>query len=328
MNVGPQITSQTGATKSGSPLALSRAPASDLLPWCYWWSIAEGQLPPGMRIDCGRVVDHPCITIIYHDAWTAGTAEGEQVWHPGPHGCALYFGPQSKMMPLGISGKYVAITVHFNPGAAPLLGFPSNAEMVNRIVDLDEHFGRDVPLGSLVDLSASHEKWLAALEDGFLRPLVEAAGRKAPDALSLEFEQQCLANPEISVEDFAEGRDVSKRTIERLIKQTFGLTPKQALRRARVLDMGAALLDVARPEDRPEIELRYFDQSHRVKEVKAFFGMVPTDLQRGRHPFLRLALEVRQRRRLDALNRLKPDEIGPWRDPNAEPRSGGQGVAA
>ncbi|KLI64829.1 helix-turn-helix domain-containing protein [Aurantiacibacter marinus] len=321
MNKGPLIKSQTGATRGGSPLALSRAPASDLLPWAYWWSIAEGQLPDGMQIDCGRVVDHPCMTIIYHDAWTAGSADGSQVWEPGEHGRALYFGPQTRCMPLSITGKYVAITLHFNAGAANLLGFPNNCEMLDRVIDIDELFGHETPLGAIVPLDQDYEVWLSTLEDRFLRPLVEAANHKLPDPIAVDFERQCLSDPKITVEEFAAGHAVSKRTIERIIKQTFGVTPKQALRRARVLDMGAALLEVARPEDRPEIELRYFDQSHRVKEVRSFFDMSPTQLQNGAHPFVRLSLEVRQRRRLDALNRLRPDEIGPWRDPNAEPRS-------
>lgn len=322
MNSGPRIRSQTGATRSGEPLAVSRAPAADLLPWCYWWSIAAGELPQGMRIECNRVVDHSCITIIFHDAWTAGTADGVQVWEPGPSGKALYFGPQSRCMPLGIEGRYVAITMHFNPGAAILLGFPDNGSVLDRIIDIDEYFGRKVPLGKIVPLCNDHETWLAVLEDEFVRPLVASAKGKLPDPITVDFERQCLSDPDISVEHFAEGHEVSKRTIERIIKRDYGLTPKQALRRARALDMGAALLDVARPEDQPEIELRYFDQSHRTKEVRAFFGMAPSQLKKGAHPFLRLALEVRQRRRLDALNRLLPDELGPWRDPDSEPRSG------
>ena len=321
MSEGPLIKSQTGATRGGSPLALSRAPASDLLPWGYWWSVAEGELPAGMQIDCGRVVDHPCMTIIYHDAWTSGTADGVKTWEPGEHGRALYFGPQTKCMPLSITGKYVAITLHFNAGAAHLLGFPENKEMLDRVIDIDELFGRKIPLGAIVPLDHDYEDWISALENRFLRPLVEAAGYERPDPIATEFEQQCLSNPEITVEEFAAGHSVSKRTIERIIKHTYGVTPKQALRRARVLDMGAALLDVARPEDKPEIELRYFDQSHRVKEVRSFFGIPPSQLKKGPHPFVRLSLEVRQRRRLDALNRLESDEIGPWRDPNAEPRS-------
>ncbi|WP_271078952.1 helix-turn-helix transcriptional regulator [Aurantiacibacter sp. MUD61] len=322
MNKGPQISSQTGATKSGAPLAMSRAPAEYLRPWLYWWSISEGELPPGVRVNCGRTVDHPCITFIYHDAWTAGTADGEQVWDPGEHGKALYFGPQMRRMPLSIAGKYTAIALHFNVGAAQLLGFPPPSETIDRIIDLDEYFERDVPLAKLVPLSNDYETWLAVLEQDFLRPLVAQNGGERPDAISRAFETACLAEPQITVEEFSSRQSVSKRTVERCIKQSFGITPKQALRRARALDMAAALLGVARPEDQPEIEDRYFDQSHQIKEVRAFFGMSPTELKNGMHPFLRLALEVRQRRRLDALNRLGPEELGPWRDADSEPRSG------
>lgn len=322
MNRGPHISSHTGATRSGSPLALSRAPAENLRTWFYWWSISDGELPEGVRVNCGRTVDHPCITWIFHDAWTAGTADGVQVWDPGEHGKALYFGPQTRRMPLSISGKYTAIALHFNAGAADLLGFPSPVDSVNRIIDLDEYFERDVPLGKLVPINNGFETWLAVLEDHFLMPLVAKSEGKKPDKITTAFEAACLAEPDITVEQFSQRQGVSKRTVERCIKQSFGITPKQALRRARALDMGAALLGVARPEDRPEIEDRYFDQSHQIKEVRAFFDMLPTELKNGPHPFLRLALEVRQRRRLDALNRLDSDELGPWRDPDSEPRSG------
>lgn len=319
MKIGSQIRSQTGATRGGAPLALSRVPAKDLQPWCYWWSIAAGELPDGMRMKCGRVHDHPCITIIYHDAWTAGTEDGVELWDPGTHGKALYFGPQTRRMPLEISGKYLAVTVHFNAGTATMLGFPNNTDILNRIVDIDVLFNRDTPLAQIVPREKAYKDWVKALEDGFLRPLVEAAGWQKPDPLAILFEQQCLADPQVSVEEFAEGQNVSKRTIERIVKQAFGVTPKQALRRARALDMGAALLGVTRPEDSAEIELRYFDQSHRVKEIRAFFGMSPSELKNGANPFLRLSLEVRQHRRLEALHRLKPDEPGPWRDPDKEP---------
>lgn len=322
MNEGPHITSQTGATRSGAPLALSRAPAADLRPWCYWWSVSEGALPPGVRIQCGRVIDQPCITFIYHDAWTADTDDGVQLWEPGRHGKALFFGPQTRRMPLAIAGRYTAVTLHFYAGAAQLLGFPEPAATVNRIVDLDQWFARKTPLARLVPLGNGYETWLAVLEQEFLRPLVRQCGGQRPDPVTTDFETACLTRPDMTVEQFAAHQAVSKRTIERLIKASFGITPKQALRRARALDMGAALLGVARPEDQVEIEDRYFDQSHRIKEVRAFYGMSPGELQHGAHPFLRLGLETRQRRRLDALNRLRPDELGPWRDPDSEPRSG------
>ena len=89
--------------------------------------------------------------------------------------------------------------------------------------------------------------------------------------------------------------------------------------------MGAALLEVARPEELPEIEERYFDQSHRIRELRKFYGMVPSDLKNRPCPLLRLGLEVRQRRRLDALEALRAQDPAPWRDPASEPRVGDGG---
>ena len=82
------------------------------------------------------------------------------------------------------------------------------------------------------------------------------------------------------------------------------------------------LLGVTRPEDAPEMEDRYFDKSHRVKELKAVFGVSPGQLKGAQHPILQLSLEVRQQRRLDALELLAPDAKRPWRDPDSEPRDG------
>ena len=319
MTQGPRISSQTGATRSGSPLALSRAPAPDLRPWFFWCTTAEAQIADGVTVNCGRIVEHPSITVLFHDPWVATTADGDKVLDPGALGRAFYFGPHTKRMPLRISGRYIVISLLFNAGAAQALGFPDPAETLDRVIDVDEYFGRDVPVASLVPRDQPHEQWAQALERDFMRPLVQAKGVKPPPAIAADFQTACLANPEITVEEYACSQSVSKRTVERVVKKAFGVSPKKALRRARALDMGAALLDVARPEDLPEIEDRYFDQSHRIKEVKEIFGISPSALMNTPHPILRLSLEVRQRMRLEALNRFRPGELGPWRDPNKEP---------
>lgn len=317
MSEGPRITSQTGATRSGSPLALSRTPSADLRPWFFWFVIAEAEITEGVRVECGRIIEHPSITFLYHDPWTATTADGEKILDPGPNGKAFFFGPHTRHMPLSISGKYKVISLLFNAGAAQLLGFPDPADMINRVIDLDEYFDRDEPLGKIVPWEEDYEAWASAVENEFMRPLIKGAETPAP--LVSVFQNTCLANPEITVEHFASQQSVSKRTVERVIKKAFGITPKQALRQARALDMGAALLGVARPEDLPEIEDRYFDQSHRIKEVKAIFGKSPSELRKEPHPVLRLSLEVRQKMRLEALHQLRPGELGPWRDPDSEP---------
>ena len=284
--------------------------------------MAEAEIAEGVCVDCGRFVEHPSITVLYHDKWIATTADGEMVLDPGAEGKAFYFGPHTKRMRLQISGRYIVISLMFNAGAAQLLGFPEPAEFLNRVLDVDEYFGRSVPVASLVPRHEPPEQWAQAMESGFMRPLIEQSGAKPPHAIAADFQNACLANPEITVEEFACSQAVSKRTVERVVKSAFGITPKRALRQARALDMAAALLDVARPEDLPEIEDRYFDQSHRIKEVKELFRKSPSELQNGLHPILRLSLEVRQKMRLEALKRLRPGELGPWRDPDSEPRSG------
>ncbi|GGD62636.1 helix-turn-helix domain-containing protein [Erythrobacter arachoides] len=300
-------------------MALSRAPAPDLQPWFYWITVAEADIAPGVRIDCGRIIEHPSITILFHDAWTATDAEGTKVLDPGPHGKAFYFGPHTRCMPLSIAGKWIVISILFQAGAAQLLGLPDPADTLDRVYDLDELLGGEAPVASLVPREAGYDEWAEAIEERFLRPLIQAKGVVKPARLVADFQKACLTNPEMTVEQFARRQDVSKRTVERVIKKAFGVSPKQALRRARAQDFGAALLGVARPEDAPEIEDRYFDQSHRIKEMRAIFGVSPGELRKRPHPVLALSLEVRQRRRLEVLHALEPGELGPWRDPASEP---------
>ena len=315
MNGAARIESRTGATRAGAPLAVSRAPAEDLRPWFYWMSIAEGTIPPGERVRCGRFSDHASIMIIYGDPWTLHTADGTQTWDPGPDGRALYFGPHSYRMPVQIAGRYTVIKLQFHAGASSVLDLPDQSSIKDRVIDCDELFGRNI--AALVDPRDDFEQRLRALEQHFMRPLV--AGAQGIDPLVTDFETQSFMNPDFAISEFALRHGVSKRTVERNIRRGFGMTPKQALRRARVMDAGAALLGVARTEDDDDIALRYFDQSHLIREVRAFFGMSPGELKGGAHPFLRIAIEARQRRRLDVLNKLGPFEPGPWRNPEAEP---------
>ena len=322
MTGGMRIVSLTGATLAGEPLALSCAPCEELRPWFNWFTIAEAEIAEGHRIDCGRAIEHPSIIFLFHDPWIAGTADGDMVLDPGETGKAYYFGPQTRRMPLSIAGRYVVVSLWLNAGAAALLGLPCPTQTLDRIVDLEGHLGTDEPLTTIFPVEKDAKLWQAALEEQFLRPLTGDATAEAPSPLVCDFENACLAEPHITVEEFAARQGVSKRTVERAIKKAFGITPKQALRRGRALDMAAALLGVTRPEDAPEMEDRYFDQSHRAKELKAVFGVSPGQLQGAHHPILQLSLEVRQQRRLDALELLAPDAERPLRDPKSEPRGG------
>src|SRR3546814_11208346 len=98
------------------------------------------------------------------------------------------------------------------------------------------------------------------------------------------------------------------------------MPPKQVLRRARALDMASHLRGVADLDEGEEMALRYYDESHLIHEFTALFGMSPRQFVKRPQPILTLALESRQARRLEALNRLAPGQTRPWAEarPTAE----------
>jgi AraC-like DNA-binding protein len=74
-------------------------------------------------------------------------------------------------------------------------------------------------------------------------------------------------------------------------------------------------------EEEQELRLRYFDQSHLIREMRHYFEMTPGQLKNSPSPLLRITMEIRQSRRVEALARIGADQPRPWRDPGAEPRS-------
>jgi AraC-like DNA-binding protein len=134
--------------------------------------------------------------------------------------------------------------------------------------------------------------------------------------LSRRFEEASFADPNQSITDFADQNGVTARTLQRVIKRDFGLTPKQVMRRARTLDLATKLCGVADENEEEDIYLRFFDQSHQIREFIAFFGMTPRQFLTDRQALLTLSLEIRQARRLELLDRVAPDAVRPWmRDP-------------
>ena len=68
---------------------------------------------------------------------------------------------------------------------------------------------------------------------------------------------------------------MSPRTLSRYCARVFGFAPKHLLRRQRFLD---TLGQVRTQPDAKFIELldeRYFDQSHFIRDFRAFMGMTP-----------------------------------------------------
>lgn len=296
-----------GVSRDGQPLSYNRAPAPDLAPWVARLYATVVDLPPGHRLECGLFNDVATIRIQLRGEWTAQTAEG-----PRAHGrAALFFGPQARRMPVTVEGSFISIGVALRPGSGYAVRGVDAADYVDRLLLCDELSLPGEAALDRLDEGADPETWLQQLEH-VIRMVVNEPGVVRPDPLSARFEALAFSDPTASVADFARDSGVTLRQLERIVRRDFGLPPKQVLRRARALDMGSYLRGVADREEGEEMALRYYDQSHLIREFTDLFGMSPSQFVARPQPILTLALESRQARRLELIERLRPGARRPW----------------
>jgi AraC-like DNA-binding protein len=232
-----------------------------------------------------------------------GVVEGERV--------ALYFGPHTRLMPVTVTGSFVSVGISLRPGSGHALRRAKTADYLDRIVPCEELGLPGEAALSMLEQVDDPETWLQMLE-GVIRRIVEAAGGETPDPITQRFESLSLANPTASVAQFARECDIDQRRLERIVRRDFGMAPKQMLRRARALDMASHLRGVADDAEAEALALRYYDQSHLIREFTELFGMSPRQFVASPQPILTLALESRQARRLEMIERLAPGAVRPW----------------
>lgn len=298
---------QSGVSRDGMPLSINRAPAEDLRPWIARLVAAKIETGPGSLIRCGMCNDLVYERIVLHGDWTASSLDGTGHYRDEP----LLFGPHSRYMPLSCSGPVIAIGVGLRPGALPSLAGRAVEPIVNRIERGDPLVLIRRNLFAEYPPEGEPEQWLEQLEDALRRTIAER-NPAPPDPISTAFELASFADPNLALLDFSEEQGISLRKLERVVKRDFGLTPKQVLRRARALDIAAQLCGVADEAEAEQLMLRFFDQSHLIREFTAFFGTTPSAFRAATHPLMTINVETRQARRLEELNRLRPGQQRPW----------------
>jgi AraC-like DNA-binding protein len=299
-----------GVTRDGQPLSYNRAPAADLAPWIARLYVAAVDAPPDHRLDCGLFNDLPCVRIQLAGQWEVHTCDG-----PRQYGStALFAGPQSKRMPISVTGSFVSVGFALRPGSCHVFDGIKMSDHVDRVTETGDFGTTGRAFIEALPEGGSPEELLQALE-GVLRRKADEMGRPQIDPITARFEALTLSDPTTSVSDFAREIGIEQRRLERLIRRDFGLAPKQVLRRARALDMASHLRGVADQAEGDELALRYYDQSHLIREFSELFGMSPRQFVAKPQPIMTLGLESRQARRLEAIERLAPGETRPWQAP-------------
>lgn len=301
------IASESRLTRDGQPISYNRAPAPDLSPWVARFYVTKVAAPDDHVVSCGLFNDAAFLRVQLAGKWHAETLRGPLDYARK----ALFFGPHSRRMPITVTGGFVSVGVALRPGACHALKGPNICEHVDCIVPIDEVGGSEEAIFDAFDPDAGPEEWVGAMEE-HVRQLVERRGARRPDPVSAAFEAQAFADPGIEVARFAATTGIDQRRLQRIVRRDFGMPPKQVLRRARALDMASHLRGVADRDEADVLALRYYDQSHLIREFTALFGMSPSQFVSTPQPLMTAALETRQARRLEMIDRIAPGEIRPW----------------
>ncbi|WFL78802.1 helix-turn-helix domain-containing protein [Altererythrobacter arenosus] len=307
------LRSAYGHARNGDPLSINRAPASDIAPWVARIYATDIDADPNNVVRCGILSDTPILRVIFRGEWTAETIYGKGRYKR----TAVFAGPQTKVMPVTVRGPFAVLGVALRPGAVDALNGPPIAETLDRVIYYDDvygdqEWGRSKTLIKWFDPAGPPERWLA-VADKLMRQLIALHGGHRPDPIIGAFDRAAFENPNFSVRDFCDEHGIGQRRLERLIKRAYGQTPKKVLRRARALDIAADLRGVADHAEAEVMALRYYDQSHMIREFSHFFGMTPKQFARSPAPLMTLTLEARQQRRLEVLGRNHPGTLPPWR---------------
>ncbi|WP_232332839.1 helix-turn-helix domain-containing protein [Novosphingobium aquimarinum] len=293
-------------TRDGQPISYNRAPAPDLAPWIARLYVTKVDLGDEV-ISCGLLTDCAAVRIKLSGTWQAETAGGPRRFSQA----VLFFGPQTHRMPVQVRDGFVSLGFMIRPGAFSAFRGQKVAEYLNKISPITELSNRDLSPADIFTDDLSPEEWLLTIEDAIRKRLADRVDAQTHPATAC-FEAIAMTDPSVSIVEAAERCGVDRRQLERIVRRDFGMSPKQVLRRARALDMASHLRGVADGSEGDEIALRYYDDSHRIREFSQFFGMSPRQFVERPQLLMTLALELRQAGRLEMLKRIEPGKARPW----------------
>jgi AraC-like DNA-binding protein len=210
-----------------------------------------------------------------------------------PSPSATLFGPTGKSARITGSARARLFGIGLLPlGWAQLIQAPAKL-FANRMVPLSELWGDTAErLRQALQHDADDSERVRRLDAMLLGLLADAP----PPEPHLAPIHRALASGDIAtVSAFAAEVGVTERTLERLCPKLFGFAPKPLLRRQRFL---RSLDRVVHNPDRTLTELleeSYADQSHFVREFRAFMGLSPTAYFAEPRTMMRLAAAERER---------------------------------
>ncbi|AUX46556.1 uncharacterized protein SOCE26_080620 [Sorangium cellulosum] len=196
-----------------------------------------------------------------------------RVLEEGRRGDVTVAGPRTRALFKNTTGVAWAVVLQFKPGwSAPLLGVAANA-LTDRIVPLEDIWGRSG--GDLcLDLLAARS--LPEVLDRLSRAIAlrthqasePASARLARQAVRL------LEGDEVRVESVAERLGVTARHLRRAFTESVGIGPKDFARTVR-LQRAVRMAATSKDWGRIAADAGYYDQAHLIADFRELVGLTP-----------------------------------------------------
>ncbi|RTE09102.1 helix-turn-helix domain-containing protein [Paenibacillus whitsoniae] len=236
---------------------LSRhAPSEDLAFFIrhYWlvsWDLT-GQAPYTQH-----VIPNPCVNLVVEPGKSA-------IYGPGREKFGQY-----------LEGKGWVFGVKFKPGGFyPFVKQPVST-VLERPIGIDEVFPFDVRELEREIWAATDTEAQIAIVEQMIREKLPAKDDQV--ALVNEMVERIGEDHEITkVEMLCERYGIHIRSLQRLFDQYVGVSPKWAIRIARI-QHAAETVDLSRAHDwsKLSMDLGYHDQAHFIKDFKSIVGQTP-----------------------------------------------------
>ncbi|MBN8842144.1 MAG: AraC family transcriptional regulator [Sphingomonadales bacterium] len=218
--------------------------------------------------------DRPQFRIMSH-------AEGEYIFPDGhcfPAKRATIIGPTSGSVRARGNGPLRIYGFGMMPaGWATLMGEHAD-KLTDRAMDAADLFGDWID--EVIEALVNAEDTAARLVIGnnFVREILKK-NEAAPVWFTRTVDQWLTESPSPQVHDLVEATGMSIRSVERMTKHYYGLSPRMLARKYRAVRAASAL---ARGQTLDDVQLgdAFYDQSHLIREMKRFAGATPGQLAR------------------------------------------------
>ncbi|MGB7405788.1 MAG: AraC family transcriptional regulator [Pacificimonas sp.] len=210
---------------------------------------------------------------------------------------AMFFGPRSQPLVMRAEGPGRVFGVGLLPMGLEALARVSAHEVINVIEPMDAIAGSLAETTMEMMSAADGDGQVCEIANYFFRAVAERTTRRA-GGFQNSVERWLTDADDPQVDTLVALCDVSARQVERLTRAYFGISPKFLARKSRALRAAAKLrlnpqlgwTDVAGPG--------FYDQSHFIREFRAFTGMTPTHFAAVKSPAMGQSLKKRNEQRL------------------------------